>query len=155
MIILMFVVFPLFGSIREISKEISALQEDMVIFENDFIRANDFQKSYDSLEITSEKISSRLISSSVPIELIKFLEDAARDAGLTIEISPAAAAGSSDQFLGFSINLAGDFANTMKFLGKIESGSYFIKTQRIHMRRGAQYAGQLMTSLEIKALTKI
>lgn len=161
-------VIPLLKNIYNIFDSILETKRDLAFFEKEASEAELFNSDYNSLQITSEKINQRLVNKSAPIELIKFLEDTARNLGLSIDISPSSVLKLGNdpwESIGFSVELIGDFTSCMRFLERIENSPYFIETtnfnaevitQRDISSRGYQefLIGQTVTTIEFKAYTK-
>lgn len=147
-----FLVMPLYNSIKEISGRILTVKRDLASFENEVLRAEQFQESYNDLEINPEKINDFLVNPSAPIELIKFFEALARETGLNIKISPVSSLRLSNDpwdSMSFSMELSGEFPSVVRFLEKTESSHYFIKTQKFYAK-----AEKMLAVLEIKVFTK-
>jgi len=168
LLVIIFLVVPFCSSIKEISNQIVEDKKNLASFKNEVQKAEQFEESYQNLEINPEKINEFLVNPSIPIELIKFIESLGKSENLYIKISPASVLKTDKDYwnsIGFSIELVGDFPSTMKFLEKLESSHYFIKTQKLHTRTLSEkdasfgkYAsfpvGEILTDLEIKVFTK-
>lgn len=166
--LIFFIIFPIFRNIKETVYNIIEVKKDFVFFEEEVERAEAFEKDYDNLEITPEKIDKFLVDSSVPIEFIDFLEDLAKQQNLSIKILPAfLVERSEDDFssMSFKIEIGGNFSEIMRFLGKLELSPYFILTDKIYIRERISksnilaqqetvFSGELFSTIEIKVYVK-
>ena len=57
------------------------------------------------------------------------------------------------KFIAFSVELIGDFADSMRFLEKVENSHYFIKAKKLHVSSTTP-EGQTLTTIEFKAYTR-
>jgi|GEM_PF-3128597 len=168
LLLVVLVIIPLLKNINDIFEDILESKRDLASFKNEASKAEAFDEDYNNLQITPEKIDQYLVQESAPIELIKFFEDTAKDTGLLIDISSAPVPQkASDPWgaIGFSVELIGDFASSMKFLEKIENSHYFIETHsfsaKLITQKDVSYkryqeflVGQIVTIIEFKAYTK-
>jgi hypothetical protein len=168
LLLIALIIIPLLGSIYNIFGQITEAKRDLASFNNEMLKAEVFDQEYSGLQITPETINQNLVAKSAPIDLIKFFEDTAKDAGLLVDISPVSVSkGNSDQWdsIGFSVELTGDFAGSMKFLEKVENSSYFIEavkfdanviTQKdVGPQRYNEFSiGQISTVIDFKVYAK-
>jgi hypothetical protein len=168
LVLIFFVIIPIFKDIKEAAYNIIEAKKDLVFFEKEVKRAEAFEENYNNLEITPEKIDKFLIDSSVPIEFIDFLENLAKKQNLSIKISPAFSIESSETSFNsmvFKIETSGNFSEIMKFLGKMESSPYFVLIDKFYIREGAGRSnivgqentmifGQVFSTIEIKVYAK-
>lgn len=159
-LVVIFLIIPLFGSIKETSGRILTEKKDLAFFENQALKAEQFEDNYKNLEITPEKINVFLVNPSAPIELIKFFENLAKETGLTIKISPVSSPklkNDSWNSMGFSIELTGNFSGIIRFLEKTETSHYLIEVQKFRARRIVEKdvpTEKISAILEVKVFAK-
>lgn len=129
-----FVIYPLFKEIKENSGEFISSKKELALSKNETEKFGEIKEVYKNLEADLEKIDKLFIDSEVPVELIKFWEDIAKDSGLFINISPTSlttAEGETWKSMGFQITLSGSSSNFLKFLEKTETGPYLIEIKNL------------------------
>jgi len=141
LLILLFLGFLIYLQIRGIKKnsqDILSAKEESISFESRVNQLEQFKKTYSDLEPNLAKIDSLFVDPEVPVELIKFWENIAKDSGLSIEISPTIIKPNGSEpwnFLGFQLTLGGPFSNFAKFLEKIEAGPYLLEVQNLTIKK--------------------
>ena len=164
---LVFGIAPLFLKIGNITDKIIAEKKSAISFEEEVTVAEQFEESYENLELNPQNIDNFLASSSAPVDLIKFFEDTARESSLFIEISAMPVEKLEEDLwesIGFRLELSGSFLNFLKFLEKVENGSYFIQIQRVQaekdlsrnasLEEGSPSGKSVKVILDIKVFTK-
>jgi len=160
LLLVIFLIVPFISSIKRTSGEILNIRKDIVSFKNDVARAEEFRQGYEDLKITPEKIEKRLVDFSAPIDLIGFLEILAQETGLSVDIFPISLPKKEKQvwdYVGISVESKGSFPEIMRFLGRLESGSYFIKVEKFYARQGKleDFTGENISArLDFKAFAK-
>ena len=168
LLLVLIFLFPLVLNLNSISNDIIALKKNSASVEKELGIAEQFNNSYNSLELKKENIDQFLVSPEVPVELIQFFEKSAEDFNLTINILPSSSKESKKDLwnsMGFNIELTGDFLNFLKFLEKIETSHYFLEIQGLQSRKISKnelylekYEGfsdrDVKTILKIKVYTK-
>ena len=149
-ILFCFVIYPLLSGVKKNSQEFILAKKEMVSFK---IETEEFEQSkeiYRGLETDLEKIDELFVNPDVPIDLIKFWRETAKDSGLLIDISPTSLRAEETVLwdsIGFRLTLIGSFPDFLKFLEKIETAPYLIEIQNLSAKNSKQ-------SLTIKVYIK-
>lgn len=133
-----FVIYPLVKEIKNDSNEFIIVKRELVLSEVRARKFEQFKETYGKLEPDLEKIGQLFVDPGVPIDLIEFWEKTARDSELSISISPTSprtAETAPWYSMGFQMNLTGSFPNFLKFLEKIERGSYLVEVKNLTVKR--------------------
>ena len=133
-----FIIYPLWRGISKNSQELVETRKELILFQGRAGKFEEFKKTYEELKPELEKIGRLFVDPRVPIELIKFWEDAAQDSKLLIDISPFTQKSSEKDpwnSIGFRLTLIGKFPNFLKFLIKTETAPYLIEIQNIVIRK--------------------
>jgi len=137
-VLIVFIIYPLFEKIRENSKKVSAVKQDLLLSRGKAGSLEQVKETYENLKPDLEKIDGLFVDPQVPINLIQFWEKTATESGISIDISPAFLKASEvDPWnsIAFQVTLIGSFPNFLKFLEKIENASYLIEIQSLTARR--------------------
>jgi len=131
-----FSIYPLLEDIKNNSKEIISQKKEVLSLENKIKDIEEFRKNYVKIKPNLEKIETLFTNSEAPIDFISFLEKTSQDCQVSIKIAPVAITSEEPwPSLSFSITSAGSFPNFLRFLEKIESGSYLTEIQNLSIRR--------------------
>jgi hypothetical protein len=158
---------PLLSTIIKDSSEYLSQKEKLISVEKKKGELINIEKTYADISPNLAKIDAIFVNSEEPVELINFLERAAQQLNLSIQISLANKGTENKSWPGiyFQIKTAGSFSNFMKFLENLESAPYLIEVQNIDIRggSGAQAGtgtpkdlktGDAQVIFDIKAYTK-
>lgn len=141
-ILLCFVIYPLLSGVKKNSQELILAKKELVSFKTETEEFEQSKEVYRSLKTDLEKIDQLFINPDVPIDLIKFWRETAKDSGLLIDISPTSL-GAEETVLwdsiGFRLDLIGSFSNFLKFLEKIETAPYLIEIQNLSAKNSKQF----------------
>ncbi len=163
-----FLIFPLFKEIKKGAAEIVSQKKDLFFLETKTESFGEFKSSYLGIESGLGKIDTLFVDSEVPIDFISFLEKTARDCRIEIKISPALPTKIEKEpwpSMIFQIASINSFPNFLKFLEKLESSNYLMKTQSLNVARlsetelkskefGQFSLGDVQTMLTLKAYVK-
>lgn len=142
MILLCFVIYPLLSGVKKNSQEFILARKELVSFKTETEEFEQSKEVYRSLKTDLEKIDQLFINPDVPIDLIKFWRETAKDSGLLIDISPISL-GAEETVLwdsiGFRLDLIGSFSNFLKFLEKMETAPYLIEIQNLSAKTSKQF----------------
>jgi len=133
-LMIVFVVFPLFRGIKNNSKELIVQKEKFVALEAKITNLEKFKVLYAELQHFLKEIDNLFVDSGVPIEFISFLEKTSEKSQLKIEILPTSDKKMEKDFwpyLAFQITSTGSFPNFLKFLEKLENGPYLVEVQNV------------------------
>lgn len=159
------VLSPLLLEIKHISQSVPLKKQEVADLEKKLENLNKFKNILPEISSNAEKVNQLFISLRAPIDFREFLEEAAQDSKVAIEISPASLsqAASTDpwQFNLLNLDLAGPFSNFSNFLEKLESGPYLIAIQNLNIiseaklpESGKFYLGNIKATISIKAYAK-
>ncbi len=155
-LIAVFIIYPLFGEIKNSSKELVSQRENSAILEAKIKNLEEFKVIYKNLEESFKKIDSLFINSEAPVEFIGFLESTSEEYRLKIEILSSSVSKTEKDFwpnITFQINTAGSFSNFLKFMEKIENSPYLIEIQNLNIGRSTG-SNDIKASFSIKVFTK-
>ncbi len=141
-ILFSFVIYPLLNGVKKNSQELILAKKELVSFKTKTKEFEQSKKAYGSLKTDLEKIDELFINSDVPIDLIKFWRETAKDSGLLIDISPTSLEVSETVLwnsIGFRLSLIGPFSDFLEFLEKIETAPYLIEIQNLSAKTSKQF----------------
>lgn len=133
-LIVCFVILPVFSNIESGSREMAKQEGNLVVLETKISNLEEFQATYKGLEEALANIEDLFINSDVPIEFINFLENAASNSSLKIEISSAAkqtVKGDTWPSISFQGQVIGSFPDFLKFLNRVENSSYLVEVKSL------------------------
>lgn len=155
-LILVFVlIWPLVKSIKKDSNEFIETKKEIILSKRKNKELEQLKNFYQKLEPDLEKVWQVFVDPEVPIDLIKFWEEKARDLELSISISPTSPKTTEADFwssFGFQMSLSGSSNNFLKFLEKIENSFYLIEVQNLSVKKIGEE--KVDAILAIKVLTK-
>jgi len=136
LIILMvvFIIFPLLGQIKNNAKELIVQKEKFVALEAKITNLEKFKVLYVELQHFLKQIDNLFVDARVPVEFISFLEETSEKSQLKIEILPGSDKEMEKDFwpyLTFQITSTGSFPNFLKFLEKLENSLYLLEVQNV------------------------
>jgi len=152
LILIIFIVFPLIGNIKNISKDLVSQKSEIFLLEQREGNLKNLKKIYNSNQKNFEKIDTSFINSNTPIGFISFLEKIAANSQADIEISLTGGKSSFENGLSFSVSLGSSFPNFLKFLEKLENGPYLVKVSSLNIGRTIQ--GKISAALTFSVLAK-
>ncbi len=138
LILAIFIASFLFARIKENSEEFIGIRTKINLSEKQIEKFQEHKNNYEKLTSDLEKIDKLFINPDVPLDLIKFWEEMAEEAGLSVEISPFVPQQYKTDdwdFIGFKMILTGSFSGFSKFLEKTEAAPYLIEVQNLGIRR--------------------
>jgi len=157
-ILISFVIYPLFKGIKKNSQDFILARKELVSSKAEAEKFEQFREIYPSLKKDLEKVDELFINPEVPIDLIKFWRDTAEDVGVSIDIFPTSLEPTETMpwdFLGFRLTLIGSFPDCLKFLEKTETGPYLIEIYDLSAKKYEQPSfGDVRTNLTVKVYTK-
>ena len=141
LVLICFVIFPLFNGIKKNSEDFTVVKKDLILFQSETENIEGIKKTYDGLKKDLEKIEELFIDPEIPIDLIKFWEKIALDSEVLISIFPISLKTAEDEIwnsMGFQITITGSFPNFLEFLEKTENCSYLIEIQNLTVRKSTK-----------------
>ncbi|MFH1353835.1 MAG: type 4a pilus biogenesis protein PilO [bacterium] len=154
-LIIVFVVMPVFNDIKSNSEELAKREADLVAIETKISNLEEFRLAYKELEETLSGINNLFIDSEVPVEFINFLERTADDNSLEIEISSAVTQtvkGDIWPSVAFQAQITGSFSDFLKFWKKVESSIYLVEVKNLNV--GGSKEDTVKAFLSIKVFAK-
>ncbi len=154
-LIVVFVVMPVFNEIKSNSEELAKREADLVAIETKISNLEKFRLTYKELEETLSEIGNLFIDSEVPVEFINFLEETAGDNSLKIEISSAVSQtvkGDSWPSIAFQTQITGSFSDFLKFWERVENSVYLVEVKNLNV--GGSEDDTVKASLSIKVFAK-
>lgn len=167
-LLLVFIVFPLFKGIKETSRIFLSEREKTasLVKEGEGLeKMKDFYRNYQS---DFERIENVFIDPEVPVEFISFLENNANVSQTKLDIlSMAKKSEKGDPWPSLSLQLSviGSFPNFLEFLEKLEQGPYPVEISGLNTRSltekelgSKEFEGifrpDTITSLSVKVFTR-
>lgn len=154
-ILIVLIIYPLFGAIRAESKELISQKNKQaeLILKTENIK--EFQKNYKDYQPNLKKIDNLFINSAEPINFIEFLEREAANSRLSIEIAPSPSPKIKEDLwpsMNFQLKMSGSFSDFLKFLEKLESSPYLIEVLNLNINKPAEE--KLVSNLSIKVYVR-
>ena len=170
-LLVVFIISPLFSEIKEISRDFPAQKQNLAALEKEIENLQKFKKIRPEISLNLEKIN-QLFFVDEPKALIDFRgfwEKNAKDSEVSLKISmtPSSQRVDTDPWPStiFKFTSAGSFSNFLSFLEKLPSSDYLIEIQDFNITRltGAELnsaefkqfsLGDIKTNLLIKVYSK-
>ncbi len=154
-LIVVFVVMPVFNEIKSNSEELAKREADLVAIETKISNLEEFRLAYKDLEETLSEIDNLFIDSEVPVEFINFLEKTAGDNSLEIELSSAVTQtvkGDIWPSITFQAQITGSFSDFLKFWERVENSVYLVEVKNLNVSGSED--DTVKASLSIKVFAK-
>lgn len=152
LILIIFIVFPLIGNIKNISKNLVTQKSEIFLLEQREGNLENLKKIYNSNQKNLEKLDTSFVDPDTPIGFISFLEKIAANSQVSIEVSLNGGKSSFENGLSFSVSLNSSSPNFLKFLEKLENGSYLVEVSSLNIRRTIE--GKVSVALTFSVLAK-
>lgn len=133
-----FVIFPLFDQIKDNSKELISQKKMSLELETKIANLEKFKDIHIDLQYFLNQVDDLFVDSRVPIEFISFLEGASQEFQIESEILSVSEKRIEKDFwphLTFQVVSSGFFPDFLKFLEKIENGPYLIELQNMTVNK--------------------
>ncbi|MBM3257652.1 MAG: hypothetical protein FJZ05_00315 [Candidatus Nealsonbacteria bacterium] len=160
-LIIAFVIAPLFKSIRDKSEEIAVQKQKAVLLESEGLNLKENEVFQESSQQFIQEVNKLFIDSEVPLEFVNFLENTSKKCQLIIDILPnfeTKRENDSWPYSVFQLVSSGSFSDFLNFLEKLENSPYLIDIQNINISRlGSQGEGgqsYVKASFAIKVFIK-
>lgn len=157
MLLFFLVIKPIFGQINRGSENLIIQKKELLESEVKIENLHDFKANFKQYQPNLEKIDQLFISISEPVEFIEFLESEASNARLLATISPPALKGKNDDFwpsLEFALDIRGPSPNFLRFLDRLESAPYLIRTVNLSARKDPKIDNNIIAALSIRIYAK-
>jgi len=159
---IVFAISLIFIGIKKNSDELLLEKKNLSSFSEGIKDLQESKKLYEAHQADLEKISKEFVDPKVPVEFIKFLEQNAKNSGLSVDISPIATEEKENEWpsLSFQITTNGSFPSLLKFLEKLENSPYLIEILNLNLMRineleeGGVSVGGVSALFLIKVSTK-
>ena len=152
LIVIIFIIFPLIGNIKNISKDLVLQKSEIFLLEQKEGNLKNLKTIYNSNQKNFEKIDASFVDPNTPISFIGFLEKIAANSQADIEISLTGEKSSFENGLSFSVSLSSSFPNFLKFLEKLENGPYLVEVSSLNIGRTIE--GKISAALTFSVLAK-
>lgn len=156
-LLIIFVIYPLFGEIKENSKELILHKKNMTTLQLKIKNLENFKSLYEKYRPSLEKIDNLFVDPEVPVEFIAFLERTAEETQVGIKISSISLGKNANDpwsFNAFQITSNSSFATFLKFLEKLETSPYLVRIQNLNIYRLAEEEINTRAVFSIKAYTQ-
>jgi len=138
-LLIILVISPLFLEIKEISRDFPVQKQNLMVLEKKLEDLQEFKRNLPEISPNLEKINRLFIDPEVPIDFRLFLENAAQDSGVFLEISLASSPQIPDTdpwpSTSFNLTSAGSFSSFCIFLERLQSGPYLIEFQGLNITK--------------------
>ncbi len=141
LIFVFLVILPLINGIKKDSAEIISNNSSLKLLQDQENNIGNLKNRHAEVNPDFVRINNLFIDSAVPVGLIQFLENTAKDSRIKINIFRAdflKGAKNSWNYMNFSVNLTGSFSDFMKFIERIEYSSYFSQITSLSIREISQ-----------------
>lgn len=130
----LFLIYPFYSEITELSGFFIATKEDMAALEAKKRYAKDFEENLKNLSEEIGEIESAAVPKKDVVAAIEFLEKTASGSKINIEVKSVEIP-EKDNFVIFKISLLGDFGDIFRFVKILENGGYFVSFGNFVFRR--------------------
>ncbi|MBM3250645.1 MAG: hypothetical protein FJZ07_00155 [Candidatus Nealsonbacteria bacterium] len=139
-----FLIFLQLKGVKKVSEELIGLKRELILFQDEAGELERAKETYWKLEPGLKEIARLFPDPGIPIGLIRFWENIAAESGLLIEVSPIFIKSVETdpwESMGFQLVLAGSVGNFLRFLEKIEAGSYLTEVQSLVISKQEKETG--------------
>ncbi len=129
-LLIAFVVWPLFKQIKETSKNFSMEKNRIFYLNAEKENIQKIKNIYKTYEPDLNRIETLFFNPSVPVNFIGFLEKTAVDSQVKLDISSMTKQEAKEELwpsLSLQVVISGSFNNTSRFLEKIENSSFLVE----------------------------
>ncbi|MCX6723774.1 MAG: hypothetical protein NT155_01205 [Candidatus Staskawiczbacteria bacterium] len=141
LILIAFVIWPTLKSIEKNSKDLISAKNSVATLAAQNKETQNFKKDYESYKPNLTKIDQLFVDQADPVNFIEFLEDAANNHQVSLQISlPSGPQDSTQQYAIFQIACKGSFSNILDFMKDIETGAYLIDVESASIRNSANFS---------------
>ena len=139
-LLIVFVIFPLFSEIKKISRDFPVQKQNLAALEREVENLQKFKKNWPGISSDLEKINHLFIDDpEVLIDFRRFWENNALESEVYLKISLASSPQTVDTdswpSTSFNLTSAGSFSNLLNFLEKLQSSDYLIHIQDLNITR--------------------
>lgn len=152
LMLIIFIIFPLIRDIKKTSTDLILQQFEIFLLEQSKENIENLRKVYQTHQRDLEKIEASFVDPEIPIDFIRFLEKTAADSRVGIKISLTEGGSIPPSGLSFNIFLESSFPNFLRFLERVENGSYSIEVSNANIKRTIE--GQISIALILSTLAK-
>jgi hypothetical protein len=134
LLIIFLIVLPLITSIQSHAASIRREQNELLLLTAENQNIQNFKDRYQNQE-NVQKIKDFFAEPEVPIAFIVFLEEAAREAEITLEISPLPQGEKGIRVLRFFLRGKGSFLGFYNFLARLEEIPFLVDIETLDVRK--------------------
>jgi len=134
--LIVFLIYPTLRDIKKDSQSIISQKAALLSLETKMANIEEFKNYLKEITPDLEKIDKLFIDPDLPVDFIGFLEKTAQNSQVFLKISPAIPQKiEKDPWpsIFFQLNIFGSPAQFLKFLEKLESGSYLVEIQNLNI----------------------
>jgi len=150
LLIVLFLVAPAFGAIKQASFELLYYKKKLAQIKGEVANFQDFEAHHQlylqNLQEMNALVENQLfIDKEVPLELVSFCQEEASRENLQFEITPLRISSQEESsqegekppfdFLILRIKLEGKFPNLLRFIKRLESSQWLIQIQQINISK--------------------
>ena len=141
LILILALIYPLLKGLKEASLNFIEIKKELTLFYDRAGEIESLKLGYEEIERDLERTEDFFVNPEVPIDLIEFWEKTALSSGVSINISPISFGNEEDDekdkwdSMVFRINSVGSFTDFLRFLERIEIGSYLMEIEDLSVRK--------------------
>ncbi len=166
LLITLFFIWPLIEDVSKQSGKLIETNNKVFTFNEQIKRLDDFYSNKDAYINNFQFADQMLVDAKNPILIIKFIENTALQSDVSLDISLIPNSnnkinGDSWPSIQFQVTSIGSFANTLKFLNKLENAPYLISIQDLKISENEDITKsknnsevKIKTVYQIKVFTK-
>lgn len=129
----LFLVEPVFSSIKEISFDLVSIKNNIGSFEGEKSQLESFQKNYESYKLSLERMESMFVDGKSPVNFIKFLEASSEKSHVSLDVLMPAPL-QNENFVVLQTTARGLPSDILQLVRAIESGTYASEIQNFNMK---------------------
>jgi len=155
LILISFLVF-LLRKIEGVSNKILEIKREDLSFSQRIQNINEFEKIKEEKKEEFSKLENILFNKDLPLPFVTFLEEKAREKGVSIEISTKENLKKEKEIfpsIYFKINFQGPFSSIFSFLEKIEKSQFLVQFENLRISRakeGENLEGEVLVKVFVK-----
>lgn len=154
-----FLAWPVLKDIARTSEQLLVERNNLFSLEAKINNLQRFDEEYQKLKPDLEKADSLLVEADLPVDFIRFLEEASAESNVSLKISPSSLAkNAKDPWpgSGFQLSLAGSYPEIVRFVDKLENGPYLavLRTINFSQEFNRLSSGDIKGSIAIKVYVR-
>jgi Tfp pilus assembly protein PilO len=136
--------------------ELKEVEREMSYFQAKISQLKEIKKKEKEIKEGIEKLKALFVDKELPLDFIKFLEEASKNCQAELEIKRFYDLSSRENKEGllFELNAKGNFYNIFCFLKKIENGPYLVSFQKFNLYSEEKTKNKFFLFLSLIAFVK-